>query len=381
MASTAEPVTIDRETLSVPVRAALGRDTAEIIDWQRTTLHGGVSPTTGGVYRVMGRADDHGETLVWSLVLKVLRAAGGDTDPTGTTYWKREVLAYQSGVLTALAAGVIAPRCFGISEFADESAWLWLEEVTDTCGAPWPFSCYGTAAYHLGQFNGAYWGEHMLPAAPWLSRGWLAAWVAQFRVEAAALARVLEHPLVRQVCPGPLAARLLQLLADHATFLAALDRLPQTFCHHDAWSRNLFLRRDQAGHEQTVLIDWADAGSGALGQELAAFIWAPVLSVDLGVAALPALEDLAWSRYLDGLRDVGWTGDPAAVRLGYTADMALRGVHAAWACATVLPDVSMHLRAEVRMGRPIAELVAALAGLLPFLLDRADEARSLLRTV
>jgi len=110
MASSEDPVTIDQETLSVPVRAALGRDRAKIIDWHRDTLAGSGDPRTGGVYRVAGRADDQGETLAWSLVLKVLHPAGGDTDPAGANYWKREVLAYQSGVLTALVASSSSAR-------------------------------------------------------------------------------------------------------------------------------------------------------------------------------------------------------------------------------------------------------------------------------
>ena len=134
------------------------------------------------------------------------------------------------------------------------------------------------------------------------------------------------------------------------------------------------------GHAQAVLIDWADAGRGALGQELAAFIWAPVLSGELDAVALRDLEDLAWSRYLDGLQDVGWTGDPATVRLGYTADMAVRSLHAAWACPTIFPDESTHRHVEDASGHSIEENVEIQARLLPFLLDRADEARRL-RTV
>ena len=242
------------------------------------------------MYRVAGTAAAQGETLSWSLVLKVLRPAGGDTEPSSPTYWKREVLAYQSGLLAALPGGVAAPRCFGVRETADASAWLWLEDVADTGDARWPLSCYRTAAYLLGKFNGASFTDTALLAAPWLSRGWLADWAAHFLVEPAALTRVLDHQLVRRVCPRPIAARLLPLMTDYATFLAVLDRLPQTFCHHDAWRRNLFLRQDHAGHAQAVLIDWADAGRGALGQELAAFIWAPVLSGELDAVALRDLE-------------------------------------------------------------------------------------------
>jgi hypothetical protein len=93
------------------------------------------------------------------------------------------------------------------------------------------------------------------------------------------------------------------------------------------------------------------------------------------------LEDLAWSCYLDGLRDVGWHGDPAVVRLGYTADVALRSVSTAWICATLLPEKRAHAWLETFFGHPVEDIVKTQARLLPFLLDRADEARGLMRTV
>ncbi len=382
MASTPEPTTLDRATLCGPIRAALGSDTAQVLTWQHDTLAGSGDPKTGGVYRVRGSAITHGETLSWSLILKVIRPGAGASAPTHPNYWKREVLAYRSGHLTALPDVVAAPRCYGVTDAADESAWLWLEDVTDTCGPHWALSCYETAAYCLGRFNGRTWAEPTLLAAPWLSHNFLGgSWLAQWPTDmVASFPRLLEHPLVQQVCPGPAAARLQQVLDDQALFLAALERLPQIFCHHDAWRRNLLLRRTPDGHEQAVLLDWADAGAGALGQELAAFVWAPVAYFDLEVAAIQNLEALAWAAYLEGLRKEGWRGDDAAVRLGYLADVALRSVSTVAVC-TWLPEEGTRQRLEAYMGHPVEEIVPTWARLLSFLLDRADDARRLLRAL
>ncbi len=129
-----------------------------------------------------------------------------------------------------------------------------------------------------------------------------------------------------------------------------------------------------------MLLDWADAGAGALGQELAAFVWAPVAYFDLEVAAIQNLEALAWAAYLEGLRKEGWRGDDAAVRLGYLADVALRSVSTVAVC-TWLPEEGTRQRLEAYMGHPVEEIVPTWARLLSFLLDRADDARRLLRAL
>ncbi len=234
MSGTPDPARIDRETLSGPVRILLGRMTAALIDWHSSPLVGGGDPKTAGVFRVAGRADDHGETLSWSLVLKVLRPTGEDTDPTHPNYLKREVLAYQSGLLATLPSGVTAPRYFGVTEY-DDCVWLWLEEIRDGWAPRWTLDSYGRAAYLLGQFNGVC-AKDLTPFnAPWWCHGWLEGWLAQFSAGMAeSLGRVLDRPLVRQVCSSENAARFFQLFADRATFVTALDGLPQSFCHHDA---------------------------------------------------------------------------------------------------------------------------------------------------
>jgi len=53
----------------------------------------------------------------------------------GVEGWNREVLTYESGLLAALPAGLVAPRCFDVREHAG-LVWLWLEEVVDEVGPP-----------------------------------------------------------------------------------------------------------------------------------------------------------------------------------------------------------------------------------------------------
>ena len=94
--------------------------------------------------------------MPWSLILKAIGANPDvDVPPTDYRYWKREPLAYESGLLDELPGGCFAPRCFG-SVVADDGAWLWLEDVRDDLGPEWPFEHYGVVARHLGQLNGTY---------------------------------------------------------------------------------------------------------------------------------------------------------------------------------------------------------------------------------
>ncbi len=103
-----------------------------------------------------GTATDHGELHSWSVILKTLAPLAGADDPSDLYFWKREVLAYQSGLLADLPGGLVAPRCFGVVEHSGGGAWLWLEEVMDHCGPRWPFTCYAHAAHSLGMISGAF---------------------------------------------------------------------------------------------------------------------------------------------------------------------------------------------------------------------------------
>src|SRR4029079_500712 len=118
---------------------------------------------------------------------------------------------------------------------------------------------YALVARHLGRFNGAYLAETPLPDQPWLSRGWLRDFVAPSGRAVADLERLADSgvsPLARQLCPPSVVVAITRLWTERDRFLAALDWLPQTFCHLDAFRRNLLIRAGPAG-EELVAIDWA----------------------------------------------------------------------------------------------------------------------------
>ena len=159
-------------------------------------------------------------------------------------------------------------------------------------------------------------------------------------------------------------------------FCAALTGLPQTLCHLDVFPRNVF-----HGKESTKLIDWALAGRAAVGEELVCFVALSLYSPRIPLSQAEALDQAIFAGYMDGLRDVGWTGDARLVRLGYTCAMALRGL------AGVKQDIMVILEKCGNTGQPgsrfesIEDLADFWANLRRFrLLKMANEARGLLGT-
>ncbi|MGH8245782.1 MAG: phosphotransferase, partial [Gammaproteobacteria bacterium] len=314
---------IDHATLTPIVRRALNSDTVEVGDWESHPIHSGFE-VRAGVFRFAGNGCDQGRAVPWSLILKIICPPVGQDDPEDWNYLKRDTLAYQSGLLEDLPGGIVAPRCFGIMEQASDEFWIWLEEITDDVGPAWPPARYGLAAEHLGRFNGAYLTGRPLPAWSWLSRRWLRVLVAQAAPAFAQLPHLLDRPLFRRLYPPDVAEGILRLWADRETLLDALDRLPQTFCHRDAFRRNLFSRRGPDGHEQTVAIDWVFTGTGAVGEEIVSLVIATLGFREVEFGRAQELEAIVFDGYLRGLRDAGWRGDAGLVRLGYTVAAPLR---------------------------------------------------------
>jgi hypothetical protein len=113
----------------------------------------------------------------------------------------------------------------------------------------------------------------------------------------------------------------MHLWGERETLLLALDRLPQTFCHLDAFPRNLLVD-DEA--QEVVALDWSYAGIGAVGAELAPMVAASVCFFDAGPEQMQRIDDVVSVGYLEGLQTAWWDGNSDVVRLGYMAAASLR---------------------------------------------------------
>jgi hypothetical protein len=374
---------VGQATLAPLVAQVLGKPEVELLNWGYEALNGGFGHWAGvyGIYRFSGRARAGVEVLPWALVLKAFARSSGSNssaDPAAWYYWKREALVYQSGLLADLPGGLTAPRCFGVVEQPGEEVWMWLEAIREATGRVWPLEHYGIAARHLGQFNGAYLAGRPLPTELWLTRGRWRDWEAIAEPYFSDLRSWCQHPSAQRMLPEATIQGMTALWEKRGKLLQALAQLPRCFCHRDAFRRNLLARQGLDGAIQTVAIDWAFAGSGAVGEEVAQLIMASLLSLELPIEQAAALDTTVFAGYLAGLREAGWQGDPDLVRLGSTITMALIGME--HLCITLQ---GMHSGTPVEIieqifGHSADKLEAQHAGLLRFALDRADETETLL---
>ena len=373
---------IDGTTLTPLVQRALGHGDVEVGEWCCRPIYGGVEMASS-LYRFSGSALAAGAVIPWTLILKIVQAPPGESsDPQGVTYWKREALAYQSGLLSDLPGGLTAPRCYAAVE-RDGAYWVWMEEVRDEIGEKWPLEHYGTVARCLGRFNGAYLMGQPLPAHPWLTRKWLRQYVEQAGPAVALLLNSMDHPLIRRALPGFNAEFIQRAWNERYAILEAIERLPQTFCHLDAFRRNLFSRRTVEGGDQTVAVDWSYMGIASVGEELA-----PLVGASIGFyAVMPAdalrLEQIALEGYLAGLSDAGWQGNPDQVRFSYAATMYWRHVFGAFVGEMVpwMLDERYHAAIERAMGHTMeegADYTALLIEFYQYVYDQVHRLKSAL---
>jgi hypothetical protein len=379
---------VGRDDVEAALRLVWDDPAAELVDFH-VELIPGTSPARGGVYRIDGTGRTRGELRPRRLVLKVLRPlpedlldrvrerAPADFDAiVEAVRWDREALAYRSGLLADLAPGLVAARCYRLEERPDDGFWLWLEDVGDGHDR-WTVDDFARAAHHLGRFNGAYVVGRPLPDFPWLSRDSLWPHVRFLAAESWAAVSSPNNwrsPLARAVFPSPPIDRFARLRDDLELFGAALRRLPQTFCHHDAHQDNLFFRA-----EGMAAIDWQVSGLGAVGEELGHLVGYCMKLYALPGARIGELDRAVFDGYVEGLRAAGWGGDAGLARLGYLASFVPR-------MAMNVPQLNL-LADEARLaavgrrrGLSPIEIARHHAAITHYLLDLADEARGLIAT-
>jgi hypothetical protein len=285
------PSELHHSALARAVARSVGTPVSDIEVGEVVAIHDAFNQTTAGLYRLTGTTSRGHAAQSWSLIAKVVHAVadpfGSSDDPADPNYWAREALLYDAGVLDELP-GIRAPRCLGVDR-SDATAVIWLEDLARNDPPRWNTLRCELAARRLGEFNGAYpAGGRPLPQTTLVTRGWHRDTVAG---HVAPPAEQRGH-----------AGRLRSLWDRRGVLLDALERLPQTFCHLDAFSRNLFVD-DSTG--QVAAVDWSYAGIAPVGAELAPLVVATVCFGDAEPDALDTLEAAALDGYTAGLKAAG----------------------------------------------------------------------------
>jgi hypothetical protein len=375
---------MDRTRLRHPVRGVLASPEAEVEFWQWERPAGwSEGAATAGVARLSGRAATAAGPRPWSLVLKILRPPGGlaAENAPDSAEWRREVWAYQSGLVRGLGPGLRAPRCLAVDFPREDEAWVWLEDVADALPGPWPLSRYGTVARALGRFNAACpeararaYGES------WLGRGWLSAWVER-RAPHVALIAAPEAWAAREIrawFPPSTRGRLLALWERRGAWLRRLEGLPQCLAHRDAHPANLLTPFPDA--EEGVLLDWSSAGLAPWGVEGQAMAGGALATLRADAAEAEGLGEAVFAGYAAGVADGGGPADPAALRFAFAAGASLQWTFGTMGLLLRAGLDEDHRKAlEALHGRTFEALARHRAGMLDWLLGLGDEAADLER--
>lgn len=316
-----------------------------------------IHSVTGGVYRV--RADT--DTLVVKVVRHGIDATPDElwqagADVAHRNYWKREWLAFDSGLLANLPGELRAPRVALTTEHGSDECWVWMEDVQGRTGAALQLDDYATVAHAVGTTQGSYAsGATPLPDHPWLSRDWLRGWV---RTCTRFVETVRDDSCWRDArlkALEPLRRRIVSLWERREELFTVVAEAPLTLTHWDFWPTNVYVG------EQVVAIDWSQIGLSGVTNDLDQMTLDPIWMHVRPDESIQTLEDLVLPAYAAGLREGGLDIAADTVRRWYAATAALRYTWLAGAQADLAHEPDRVLSQEQRFGRDLSTITTTRA--------------------
>ena len=239
-------------------------------------------------------------------------AWAASTAPEHWNYWRREADAYLCEPLREGLNGAGLDMAAADVEETNAGVVLWLEDVAGTPGTEFSIEDHAAIAAALGRWH----AQGPLSEA-WASHRFLRDYSASrpARYELVEDDAAWQQPLIANCWPTGLRNGWGRLLANRETLLTIMESLPRTRSHLDVWVSNE-IRRPTG---PVVLLDWAFAGDGAVGEDLGNHIPDAVFDLFWPAERLAELDESCFSAYIRGLHEAGWNGDEREVRLGVVA--------------------------------------------------------------
>jgi hypothetical protein len=372
-----------------------------ILNWTVEPInHEKLIDTTAGLFRFSGESQGVLGRQSWAVVLKCIHNPIEESQqPREYSYWRREITAFQSGLLAQLPTGVRAPRCYEVMENED-GAWVWIEYIQETTGKQWSLDYFRRAARKLGRFQGAYLCGTPLPDYPWLcqpffSVGWTGQGGWPGLLDPEFEQKAWKSPVVQSALDDRQKFRVLQLLVEKLHFDEVNYRLPQVLCHNDVHRKNFMwtqspqngdfhhpqngdFQHTQTGEEELIALDWAFTGPGGLGNDLGELLGNSLYFFDYDPQDVETFESALLDGYLTGIADNRVRVDPRLVRLGYLISLSFwMATLPGWTPFRLPPESGSNVQAM--NGHSAEEVLAGWVHLNAFCLDRADEARRLIQ--
>ncbi len=339
--------------------------------------HNPLNEVTGGIDRV---TDQAGRTLVRKRLCPpppaVAAPAGtastastpwsASADPRHWNYWRREAEAYRSAELRSSLerAGLDMPA--GTVEEQPGGVTLWLEDVAGTPGTRFSLAEHTALAQAAGRWQ----AQGPLHAA-WTSRRYLRDYSTNWPVSWHLLDDddAWQRPLIKDNWPPGLRADWQRLVAHREFLLDLMERLPRTRSHLDFWVCNQIMRPTG----QVVLVDWAFAGDGAVGEDIGNHVPDAVNDLFWPAEKITELDQACFGGYLAGLREAGWAGRDSEARLGMVASC----VKYAWLLPLDLERAANEQHGAYHQPAESAALYRSRGMSLAFLTGWLDEALTL----
>ena len=279
--------------------------------------------------------------------------------PAHWSWWHREAEVYTDVRLRESLAGTgLGLPAVEVEEHSDGVS-LWMEDVAGLAGTDFALADHVATATALGRWQGG----PLRPSPHWSSQRFLRDYSTSRPADLGLVDDddAWDQPLIRATWPAGLRSGWQRLLAHRELLLTLMERLPRTLCHLDLWVSNAIRR---PGGE-VVLVDWAFAGDGAVGEDLGNYLPDAVFDLFWPAERLADLEAACFPAYLAGLREAGWSGSQEQARLGVVASC----VKYAWLLPRLLEQASRtehiayHRAADAehlysQRGQALAHLVA-----------------------